>query len=225
MANLKQLATELIDIIGEPFNHILYERVKDLIIHELATLVKLESDKSGIKEDWIMYCPIEVKKVDPADLPEIKTNKMVYRSINKLPKRIRLKHMSPIFYLGTVDRAHPFMYVSSYAIAIAVKNVNEVGDIPKYSLRNGYLECYVNDANLKLVSMGHAFVDTYSLPNQTSDKEHVDLVETDELLIDEDMIQLLKSQILKLDMSVIKPDDEIIKISDNDEVQKNIAQS
>ncbi len=217
MPSLKQIATEIIDTLGEPFNHILYERVKALIIHEIATLVKAESDKRGISEDWIVYCPVELKKVDPADLPNVVTEKSVYRSINKLPKRIRLKHMSPIFYVGTIDRARPFSYVSNYSIAIAIKNVNEVGDIPKYSLRNGYLECYVNDANLRFVTIGHAFVDTYSIPNETSDKDNEILGEDDELLIDEDIIQLLKVQILQADLSITKADDETVKISDNEE--------
>jgi hypothetical protein len=195
-------------------------RVKDLVLQELNYQINLESEKRGVDNTLVLYCIVDVVKVDPIDKPNTISYKKVYRSINKLPIPVRLKHNAPLYYVGSADRMLPYKHVTNYAIAIRLKDVALVGDVPKYTIRDGYLEVYINDANLKKLSVGHIWHETYSISNETSLNAETLQDEESELLIPIDMLQRIKERIIKTELGLTLTDDNVIKVSDNEELDK-----
>lgn len=218
MASLKELVYELMGARGETDNHILYNRIKRLLIENRATAIRRDIARNGVSDEYVQYCPIELIKVNAADIPNGNDTAKVLRSKNRIPSPVRIQNNTPFLYVGTKDLSIPFVYVSSYATAIRMRNTDYFKHITLYAYTNKYIYVYSNDNNIKEISVGSPFINPHLIDdsNSTYTKEYVD--DEDEFLLPEDMLLEIKSIILKTDLAIKIEDDGAVKIDKDNEV-------
>jgi len=219
MASLRQLATQIIDALDQPFNELLYQRAKDLIVHERALDIRRSVQKHGIDDEFKQRYKVPVQKVDKADFYQVTTDLEVYRSTNKIAALVRFQNDSPFTYVGAITHNIPYVYSQPYAID-AQDSLRYMKYIVKYTFNNGYLYIFAK-GNLLLENIGvetiHADPRLVDYSNFTTGPE----VFTDdmEFLISEDLISNIKLRIFSGDLRIKLTDDKEIQI-EPDEVNR-----
>ena len=218
MASIKEIATEIVEALGQVDNVPLYNRVKRLIIEGRAELIRRDVTKSGIDDDYIQYVPINMIKVPSIDLPEVSPNLCgsVLRSKNRIPTTVRIANNTPFMYVGTSDRGYPYVYATNATGISRMRNSRYFTNVTMYCFVNGYIYVYSNDNNIASITIGHPFVNPHLIDdsNSTFNKEYVE--DTDEFLIPEDMLRELKAIIFKTDFAIAITDDREVSIDSNE---------
>jgi len=215
MASLKQLATEYIDALGKPFDHLLYERIKALIIHERSTEIRRSVQKYGLDEEFLQRYKITLVPVDASDLYGVNSYHKVFRSENKIATLIRVPSDSPFSYVGAVDLTVPFLYIQPYALG-NIDSLPALKDINKYSTRNGYVYVYTKNVNLKELVVEAPFVNPHLIDNSNYTDASIPFTDDMEFFISEDMIQNIKIKLLKGELSVTNTSDKEVNIEEDE---------
>jgi len=218
MASIKEIATEIIEALGQVDNTPLYNRVKRLIIEGRAELIRRDVRKTGIDDDYIQYVSVNMIKVPSIDLPNVSTNVCgsVLRTKNRIPSTVRVANNTPFMYVGTSDRAYPYVYVSNATGVTRMRNSKYFVNVIMYCFVNGYIYIYATDNNIANITIGHPFINPHLIDdsNSTFNKEYVE--DTDEFLIPEDMLRELKAIIFKTDFAIAVTDDREVSIDSNE---------
>lgn len=116
MATLNQLSSRIVNMIGQPDNHELRERVKDMFKNIFAKYIRQSSERHGIDEILTLSF---IASIDELDYDTIRPSK--YRilnkrkligTVNKLPVPIRIFNDSPYLYVGSVN-GEAYKYINN----------------------------------------------------------------------------------------------------------------
>lgn len=214
MASLRQLATEYINALNKPFDTMLYERVKALIIHERAQEIRRSVQKHGIDLEHLQRYKVKLIKTDASDSYGIDSGKIVLRSENKIAILVRIQNDSPFTYVGAVNNDYPYIFSPSYGIG-ALQSLEFVKRINAYDFRNGYIYVYSTNPNIEYIHVEASFANPQLIDNSDNHNPAIAYNDDMEFLISEDMIQTIKIKLLSGELSVNVSDKEI-DITDDD---------
>ena len=219
MASLKQYATRVIDAINKPFDEMLYERVKDIIISERSLDIRRSVQKNGIDDEFKQRFKLAVSKVDKSDLYGVTTESTVFRTNNKIAKLVRFKNDNPFTYVGSVEHDRPFMYAQSFGVK-GLDSLRYAKYTPKYSFNNGYIYLYIRgNALLENIAIESIFADPREIDYSDNATAPVPYEDTMEFLCSEDLIPNIITKILKGELSVTLTDDRETEITDEEIVR------
>lgn len=150
MPSLNQYAQQFADSLGRPYDAVLRERIKDLIVQERATFLQRTMDKDGIDKEYrqTYYATLElvyVNEVTPQGVPQPLgiTDKQVYKTTNKIPKPIRWRNYTPFMYVGSEAGNAPYRMGNYYT-----KSINAflplIGEVIMYDYIDGYIYVFPN---------------------------------------------------------------------------------
>lgn len=137
MPTLKKYATQLADALGRPFDNMLVERLKDIIIQERATLIKIDMDK-GRPSDYYTFdyeCELEIV---PSGEHTIIYGQDILKSVNAIPSPIGSSSGDPFLAVRTMGGL-AIPYCRSIIEYINGKAFELVGGRNMYVWRNNYL--------------------------------------------------------------------------------------
>lgn len=215
MASLRQLATEYINALNKPFDNMLYERIKALLIHERAQEYRRSVAKNGIDEEFLQRYKIELQLVDISDAYGIDFEKKILRSKNKIANLVRYINDSPFTYVGTLNGSYPFIYMQPYAIA-SIDNLEYAKGINAYTFRNQYIYVYSRNTSLEAIYVETIFAEPHKIDNSDSSNPNVQFTDDMEFLISEDLIQTIKSKLLSGELRIDTSSQEIDIVDEND---------
>lgn len=216
MASLKQYVTRVIDALDQPFNKMLYERVKDILISERSLAYRRSIAKNGIDDEFKQRYLITVERVDKSDFYQVQTDLQVFRSENKIAKLIRFRGDSPFTYVGSVTHDIPFIYTQPYAVP-NLDALRYMKYITKFTYNNGYIYIFSHINTLTNVAVESIFVDPREIDNSDNSNAATPFTDDMEFLLSEDLFSDIMMRILSGELKVTLPDDRETEIV-NDEV-------
>ena len=149
----RQIATSIINELGQPFNHELYERVVDRIISLRAKYLRQSIGKYGIDELLQQTYIIKMKRIVDED------GCVTHISECKIAMPIRaIGAASPFKYVGnTSNKPYTFLRVyETNTIPLIPVNARNV----YYSIENGLIQSYNTTAKeLKIIDIFESFDD------------------------------------------------------------------
>jgi len=143
MASLRQLATELIDSIGIPYDYPTYKRAKNVIIQARALRIKQDITKHGVQDHYQQSYYTKLKDVDAVDNCVFEVGCTIKRSENKIPSPILYASDSPFLSVGNVLDPKSVGIELTYAYRDQIRYMAQ--RFPKatfYSWIDGYLYIY-----------------------------------------------------------------------------------
>lgn len=160
MATLRQLAEQVIEAYGKPYDSVLYERAKDLILNTRATLIRQSFERTGIDDIFIIPFVFELIEVDIIDNCQVQLDCIILRSKNKIPEPVRFKNDIPFTFLGTADGTRTFSYIKSFQVPL-IKHLK----FGYKKISAFYINQYIYIINTKILQWARADA-PYSFPNQ-----------------------------------------------------------
>jgi hypothetical protein len=158
MASLNEIAINIADNLGQPFDHMLIERIKFNVIHYRAMFIRRDQDRnnhiSPILQQDLGCIPLE--EVDAAECCDIESNCTVLRTKYKLPTPIRLKGNSDFIYVGDITKTGPIDLVEPDSLKYL--NAGRYSKLGRYYY---YLNdrIYLINTELDYVNVRGVFVD------------------------------------------------------------------
>ena len=138
MATLKRLAHQVAESLDRGTDHILIERIKDLIINERSMLIHRELDKYGLNEMYIQPYHADLILVNASEVTGFVSDKQYLRTVNKIPTPIRFQGDVPFYFVGSIDRRIVFRYSKGYMVDFS-KLLKYIGLNIEYSYINNYI--------------------------------------------------------------------------------------
>jgi len=145
MATLNEIADSILIDLGKPFDHNLREALKFTIKTYRARLLRQEFDKAidlGLDSQHIT---IKLQLVDKADTCVTNVGCNVLRSVNKVPRPLKLKNDELFEYVGAVDGSNSYIRTRLAELPYALK-LKYNGSLKRYDWINEYLYVF----NVKL---------------------------------------------------------------------------
>ena len=140
MATLNQLSSRIVNMIGQPDNHELRERVKDMFKNIFAKYIRQSSERHGIDEILTLSF---IASIDELDYDTIRPSK--YRilnkrkligTVNKLPVPIRIFNDSPYLYVGSVN-GEAYKYINNPTELVFQNSLFPPNETICYVIENG----------------------------------------------------------------------------------------
>lgn len=219
MASLRQIATQVIDALNQPFNELLYQRVKDLIVHERSLAIRRSVQKNGIDSEFKQRWKVPVIRVDKSDFYGVDTDLKVFRSTNKIAKLVRFQNDNPFTYVGAVTHDIPFIFTEPYAVN-GLDSLRYMKYLVKYGFINGYI--YIFNHNNTLENIGVESIAADPREIDYSDNATAPFAYTDdmEFLISEDLISDIKLRMFSGDLKLMLTDDKETEIAEDEKVNR-----
>jgi len=219
MASLRQLATEVIDAINQPFNELLYQRVKDLIVHERSLAIRRSIQRHGIDSEFKQRYKVPMIRVDKSDFYNIDTNLKVFRSVNKIARLVRFQNDSPFTYVGSVTHDNPFIFVEPFAVE-GIDSLRYMKYVIKYSFNNAHIYVFNRNNTLENIGVETIFADPRFVDYSDNTIAPVTFTDDMEFLISEDMISDIKLKIFSGDLRIALTDDKEVNMNEDEEVSR-----
>lgn len=155
---LTEIATIIDDGLNRPFDPLLLERVKRLVVLEYNTFIVEQVDKYGYQGFYKMpYVVNSFEIVNMSRSSTLESANKILRSTSKVPEPANIKNPAPFYYLGSVDGKHPFVYID-FGFQSYLSKLPLVNSIVGYGWVNGYIEIY-NNTSIQEVLIEHPFAD------------------------------------------------------------------
>ena len=143
MATLNQLGARVANLLKQPFNLELQERIKDAFKNLRATRIRQSIERNGVDDILTQSYIVCVTKVDVTlDDCARKLGCNILRSSNKVAVPIRYKTDEPFTFVGTDDGV-TFIY-STLGAVLKMKYLPMIGNAIWYIYENGYIYLYGN---------------------------------------------------------------------------------
>lgn len=198
IGSLEQIASEIADSIGKPFDRITIERLKSIILEERATRIRQSTEKYRLDEEFIQRYTIPLTVVDIGDTGLVTVGVNVLRTTNKIAKPIRTKSEVPFVFVGSPDGEVTFTYTTLSELK-HTKNLKYSGTSIRYNYRNGYVYVYSNTL-LQWVTIEAPYTNPeLIIPTETAQNYTAGIVydDTMEFPISFDMLNSIKEYIIK----------------------------
>lgn len=224
MPTLKTIVTEYINLLDKPFDIALYRRVRQLVLNQRAFELSKSADRYGVNNNTIQYINPEFHSVNVDGDMILNPDDIVIRSINMIIRQaIDLTKECPLFYVGSDDLSMPFMYVNNYHTISRIRKQKHFARTPLYYIMQYHVYCVV-PKGVSNVKIGHAWFDpgAIDLENNFIEDEYFD--DNYEFLISTDMLQVIKEKLLKGELQVITPNDNEVKLNNNEKEGQQASQ-
>lgn len=195
MATIRQIGNQVTHALNRPLDNALYLRAKDLFIQEYNRMAK-ESLGRNFKSLYFRQSYIaSVKPVDKADSCVVSIGCDVFRTVNKVPKPMRLPGAEPFLYVGGVDGQNRYIFTKVTELKLVAKG-KYTSKISRYDWINDYIYVYTDNKFLEYILIDSVFAN----PTLVQDDclEGICIDDDMELPIPEDLINLCISKILPL---------------------------
>jgi len=213
---LNIISDEIIGALDRPFDHMFRERVKSIFRHEAALMIRRELNKDGMTDHFLTHFTAPMEVIDDSDLPCSRNGK-IFRNSGKLSTPIRWRTDDPFSSIGLPNGLVVFIYTKLYEFPYADLQDAYVGNPPRYFYENGYI--YVNfidwdvdnPTGEECIKVGAAF-GIGDMFDSTPEARLSDTFFDDDTIIPlpEDLIQTIKLNLLKGELSVTDSKDKII---------------
>lgn len=227
MATLNQLSTRIANMINQPDNHELKERIKDMFKTTIAKYIRQSTEKNGIDDILTLTFIASVDKLDYEDLRPSEYNipykKTIIGTVHKIPVPIRIHNDSPFLYVGTVT-GEPYKYLNSIAELKFQNSLYPTGQLVCYHIENGHI--IIHKANSMAEVEDRRTISNIMIKAIWENPDEVLSMFKDvdgqdmELPFPADMIESALLEILKVEFN-IRPDNIAIKLVD-DKSQYNV---
>ena len=211
MASLKEIVAELADSLNRPFDSLLIERLKLLVRHERATLVRQTINKDGHDKHFRQrYIVSSLEQTDISDISGVDSECLGLKTTNKIPVPLRYKTDVPFLYVGATDFSTAFRY--AHPTENKYKRY-----LPMIS--NGLTYYWIDDyiyvfGNLKLKKL--AIEAVYENPEVVLESNGEALgngaiycTDDHEFPVTEDLINIIKAKLLSGELSVTDSKDKV----------------
>ena len=156
MSTLNRIVDEFADALSRPFDTLLKERLKLIIINERALLIRQSIGKTGIDKQFRQRYTVDISPVDKAD-SMVTLGSNLLRTNNKIATPVRYKTDTPFSYVGTSDGQVSYIY-TDYSELKFISTLSLNASAIRYLYINGYLYLSSVD-NIGLIGSITEFVD------------------------------------------------------------------
>lgn len=214
MATLNQLAVKIANLLRDPHNHELRERIKDSYRWLRAERIRQSIEKYGVDATLKTSYIVPLSKVDSADNCVTTADCVLLRSTNKVAMPIRYNTDDPFTYVGFIDWSTPFIYTDMASLPY-MKNLKYIGDAIFYGYENSYLY-FNNNTKIKNVRVQAPFADVATAISACDSNGCV--TDDMEFPIPEDMLAAIEIEVTKR-FGVVAPQSEEINIDKENEAK------
>ncbi len=124
---LREIITAIIDGLDRPFDIMLYNRIRPMVLSEAAYLMRQQGFKYGLNKSYLVSYTLALV----ADGDRLKT-------VSQLPTPLRLDNGSIFYYVGSVSGKVPYMYATKTE-NIFMDDITEIGCAITYEFIDNYL--------------------------------------------------------------------------------------
>ena len=217
MATLNQLSSRIVNMIGQPDNHELRERVKDMFKNIFAKYIRQSSERHGIDEILTLSF---IASIDELDYDTIRPSK--YRilnkrkligTVNKLPVPIRIFNDSPYLYVGSVN-GEAYKYINNPTELVFQNSLFPPNETICYVIENGRILLYKPDNKNTLIDDRRSINEIMIKAVWENPEEILTMFEDNdgqdiELPFPSDMIETAIFELLKVEFNIISRDNDI----------------
>lgn len=137
MATLNQIVTQIADALNRPFDDMLKNRLKDVVIQQFGLFVSRSISQYGIDREFIYsYDVSQFKHVTTKN--NVALTIPYYESVNPIPTPLRYKSDTPFVYVGGTQGDTPFSFRNLHARTIT-NSLPNIGISPAYDFRDSKL--------------------------------------------------------------------------------------
>ena len=193
MVTLNSIAEDIAYDLGDQFNMTLRESIKNSIIDYRALFIRQDLENNPLSyTDYLQSFCIALEKVNKSECTGVETNERVLRSIEKIPKPLRVKNNGRINFkfVGSVDRSIALTFETGYGMQF-MQYLDFQEEVIYYTIINEHL---VVLNNLKLCKL--LIEEIVADPRDIKDCDFPDTFPDDvSFPISEDMLVKIKSLI------------------------------
>lgn len=213
MASLNQLVSEIAHAVGDPNNIPLKRNIRYAIIHTRNELIRKSYENhsyidKGLNQRFrVSICDVPDGDLHNSDLFNIKA---VKRTVNKVPRPVRLTNNLPFQSVRTVGENNVEIAFSKESTSQFYHNLAGMCNLPIYDYINEYIYFFSSNVDwfkgIENIIIESPFEIPYLIPEETVDKlkdinyDPIDdetKFDDDEFLLPEDMIGNIKDIIFK----------------------------
>lgn len=219
MITLNILGDSIANILKQPDNHELKERIKNSYKSYMAKYIRQSVEKHGIDDTMLISFEdllIDVTYPEPQHAGSIFNNmgQPMKRSKHRIPTPIRFKNSSP--YVSVTDGYNVMTYVREQEVLKHVSYLSP-GRFSMYFIKHGYIYCMSRDKTVKLKSKAIVVETLFEDPETVLDFYQGESDFQDTVLpYPRDIIVDITTQLLQKEFGIIPTPDEI-KVELNDE--------
>lgn len=217
MATLNQLSSRIANMVGQPDNHELRERVKDMFKNIFAKYIRQSSERHGVDEILTLSF---IAPIDELDYDTIRPSK--YRilnkrnligTVNKLPVPIRIFNDSPYLYVGSVN-GEAYKYINNPTELVFQNSLFPPNETICYVIENGRILLYKPDNKNTLIDDRRSINEIMIKAVWENPEEILTMFEDNdgqdiELPFSSDMIETAIFELLKVEFNIISRDNDI----------------
>lgn len=227
MPTLNQYASKIANMVGQPSNHEMKERIKDAFKATFANRIRQSSERNGIDSILTLTYIAEVIEVDSNDsIPKptnYKTTKKEFTTLNKVPVPIRIKSDAP--FISVTDDTEHFNFIACSKAELRLRNsslptgflcsytlinnkllLNIATDVEGLTFNNWWGYTAVGDSSMpKYIKITGIFESPEEVLGMYAKEDGQDI----ELPLPNDMLEDIMYQILKVEFGVIPREMEV----------------
>jgi hypothetical protein len=204
MATLNEHADNIAGALDAPFDELLKERIKFNFRVLAATLIKQDAERNGMSGIYLQRIVVPLQQVDIIDNCAAQAGCMVRRTVNKIPRPIRLTSNVDFKYVGDADwkRSYADREFDEVEYARYLKyGMNE----PSYNYVDGYIYI-MNRKRTNFVGIITPFENWQEAANLCTDGGCVS--DDDEFPLPNDLVIMATRLLIESKMIGIKTDDK-----------------
>lgn len=212
MPTLNQYAARVANLLNQPFNNELKERVKDAFRGLRANRIRQSVDKYGIDDILKQSYVVETMKVDSnLDSCARVIGCNILRSVNKIAKPVRFNSDEPFTFVGTTDGI-TFVY-SDIGTVRKMKALPMIGMAVFYIYENDYIYLYGN-VKLKEFRVQTIFANIEEVISYC-DSNNGCYTDDMEFPLPLDMEQSIITELLSKEFGLVKLEDKEVTINED----------
>jgi len=176
----------------------LVEVIKRAVKERYALYVRRDVERNGGSDEFYQTITAALTKVDKSEADCYPIGCIILRTVNKIPKAVRLKIPSIFKFVGTLDRSISFTKTNLEELPFTFVN-DYTANIPRYIYKDSYI--YVFNVNkIKNIAIEGIFIDVINGSISicpSADGACIDLDADDmEYPIPLDVLSLVKADVL-----------------------------
>lgn len=218
MITLNSQADKIANLLKQPDNHELKERIKESFKNLMATYIRQDFEKHGIDERLILPFDVELEDVTYPEYKSVSEShgKSMKRSKYKIPTPIRFKHSAP--YVSVEDSNNTYTFVHPRELHKSNLYLS-LGESLYYFVENSYLYCGSSDETTNIKIGVIRVLAPYENPEEVLDYYNTESDFQDTILpFPRDMISRLTVELLKSEFGVVPTPEEInVKLDERPE--------
>lgn len=216
MGTLNQYASRIAHLVNQPNNHVLKERIKDMIKTMFANRIRQSVEKHGIDDILKLSYTITLTGTKVKDNVDNSAEFNNFKSENNIATPIRIENDAPFLYVGTTDGL-AYQYLNSHT-ALKFSQSGRVTHSPigYYLITNGKLLVHLKDDIhvgktdvAKGVTKDVVITAIFENPDEVLSILNSDDGQDVELPFPNDMLESIIQEILKTEFNIYPKDSDI----------------